>query len=222
MAADRSGHGFNGTLKGGTWITSQRGLFGGALHFDVGDEISVPSFPQATGSSWSVSLWVRPPVGDFGANYLTLISTENVFSGGWEMNLARMNLSATPPDTFYQFGYYWGTAVPAIPTEYYSYDCQCVGPPPQWTHVVGVVDNVAATLSMYQNGFLQQTPPPLDVPHPIKVGSGTLYIGRWPNSQGSAAFRSFTGDLDDVVIYNRALTAAEVKELYLAPAPDPR
>jgi hypothetical protein len=39
-------------------------------------------------------------------------------------------------------------------------------------------------------------------------------LGTW--SQGG---RYFVGDLDDIVIYQRALTAAEVVSLYTQPAP---
>src|SRR4051794_35107628 len=52
VLTDRSGYGRDGVIGpvGATWIA---GRFGGALHFDAG-EVTVPSFPQATGS-WSVA-----------------------------------------------------------------------------------------------------------------------------------------------------------------------
>jgi hypothetical protein len=200
MAADRSINARNGTLTGGTWIS---GRFGGALHFEAGNEIMVPSFPQAT-PDWSVALWVRPPAGDFGGAFVTLISTENVFIGGWEMNAMLM-----PTDPRYQFGYYLGPGE----SDYLSFDCRCVIPQ-QWTHIAGVVDGAARTLSFYRDGVLQGVVP---VAQPIKPGNTTLYMGRW-----QMPGRLFTGDLDDVVIYSRVLAAPEVLALARAAAPDPR
>jgi Concanavalin A-like lectin/glucanases superfamily len=210
IAADRSGNTRNGGLVGGTWIG---GHFGGALHFEAGTEITVPSFPAAM-AGWSVALWVRPPAGDFGNSFITLISTEIPFiastppavipSGGWEMNA-----KITPTDTRYQFGYWRGPGV----SDYDSYDCRCVVTD-QWTHIAGVVDATAGTLSFYRDGVYQgQTA----VKQPIRPGSATLYMGRW-----EMPGRQFTGDLDDIVVYSRVLTAAEVSALFRAPAPDPR
>jgi len=47
----------------------------------------------------------------------------------------------------------------------------------------------------------------------IRPGS-TLYLGTW--SDGG---RYFVGDLDDIVIYGRALTPTEISALYAQPAP---
>jgi hypothetical protein len=213
VVTDRSGHGHNGSLVGGTWIPGQ---FGNAVQFDgaAHDEISVPSFPQGM-LDWSIALWVRVPVGEFppptpspGQSWVTLISTENLSSnrlvdGGWEMN-ARL----TAAEAFYQFAYWVGPNAP----DYVSYDCHCVDRE-RWTHIAGVVDSNAKTISFYRDGipWSQSNASQL-----IKPGSATLYMGRWQSTE-----RWLTGALDDIVIYDKALSASEVTELSLAPAPDP-
>ena len=203
--ADHSGNGHDGAITGTTW-TWIPGRFGNALHFESGDSVSVTPFPPAT-DNWSVSLWVRPASGDFGDSYLTLISTEIGCVGGWEMN-ARL----TSSDMEYHFGYpRQGDAGNCRPYEYYScFNCVDSG---QWTHLVALVDSDAGLLSFYRNGVLQGTSASQDL---ILPGSATLYLARW-YKEG----RNFVGDLDDVVIHNRALKPAEIESLYAQPPSNP-
>jgi hypothetical protein len=73
-----------------------------------------------------------------------------------------------------------------------------------WTHVAGVYDSGAQTLKIYVNGAVDPTTGtgsgPVD-------GAGPLMIG---NAQGS---NQFTGLIDDVRVYARALTDADVAAL---------
>jgi hypothetical protein len=73
-----------------------------------------------------------------------------------------------------------------------------------WTHVAGVYDSDTQTLMIYVNGT--QDPTTGTGPGPVD-GPGLLMIG---NAQGS---NQFTGLIDDVRVYSRALTAAEVAAL---------
>ncbi len=75
-----------------------------------------------------------------------------------------------------------------------------------YNHIVGVADTNAQTLSLYVNGEL------LDV----KVWDGEVNIGTdWYLGNGSNGGNSpFKGTLDEVRIYNRALSAEEVRQLH--------
>lgn len=200
VLSDRSGNRRDGAITGATWIA---GRFGGALHFGGDGAVTVPSFPVAT-ASYSVAGWIRPPAGDFGDTLLTMISTELVFAGGWEMNA-----KLTPADTQYHFGYWIGPG----DSDYVYYPCACVTAD-TWTHLAAVVDGAAGQLSFYRDGVLQGRSP---ATRAILPGTATLYMGRWDMTG-----RLLTGDLDDFAIYNRALVAGEVAQLAGAPAPDPR
>jgi hypothetical protein len=206
-ATDHSGRGYDGTLAAGPWIP---GNFGGALHFDSGDAVSVPSFPNAS-ASWSVALWARPASPVSGATLYTLISTENVFKGGWEMNI-RLDPAA---NTYYEFAYWIGPGQ----SDYAYVRCTCVVLD-QWTHLAAVRDGPGGTLSLYVNGVLQSTMPqtqPATTALPLILpGSPTLFLGRW---LGDA--RLYVGDLDDVVVYDRSLVASEVLRLWTSPVPEP-
>ena len=198
---DHSGNHHDGTIDGATWTD---GHFAGALHFEQGNSVTVPSFPQAT-NGWTVSLWNRSPAGDYGSDFLTLVSAEIPFVGGWEWNVR-----LSPSDTRYHFGYPHGGDAD---TDYNYNDCRCVETS-QWTHMVGVVDGDARRLSIYKNGVLQEETAVTDT---IQPGSSDLFMGRWYLQD-----RMLVGDLDDIVIYNRALVPAEIRALFTQPAPDPR
>ena len=216
MVSDDSGNGHNGTLLGATWIAGQ---FRGGLHFEVGNEVSVPAFPPAK-EQLTVALWVRPPSEDLDTPYLTLVSTELVFKGGWEMNVR-----LAPNDRFYQFSYYRGPDR----SDYFTHNCSCVVAQ-RWTHLAAVVDGAAGTLTFYRDGLLdpaESLPPAGSVaaPRPILPGSTTLFMGRFlaPDPEEVAPeFRYLKGDLDDVAIYDRALTPSEVTALAHGPVPPRR
>ncbi|MDO8429065.1 MAG: DUF2341 domain-containing protein, partial [Candidatus Daviesbacteria bacterium] len=80
-----------------------------------------------------------------------------------------------------------------------------------WHHVVGTYDGT--TMKLYVDGVLDSE---LARSGAINSNSGSLTIGAW--NSGSTAW--FNGKLDDMRIYNRALSAGEVSQLYnFAPGP---
>jgi hypothetical protein len=195
---DHSGNDRNGVLTRGTWITD--GEFGGALHLGGSDYVTVASFPNML-SSLSVSAWVRSTsMPDDG--YETVVSTEIVFQGGWQLNLDKTASDTAVHEAF------WDT----VRATYTYYECPCM-PLGQWAHLAMVVDADAHTLTMYVDGQVETVTP---APNPMTPGSAVLYIGRW-----SMQDRLLVGDVDDIAIYNRALASAEVQALGRMPPPDP-
>jgi Concanavalin A-like lectin/glucanases superfamily len=193
VAYDHSGNDRDGQITGGTWLSD--GRFGGALHLDEGAFVSVADFPDAA-SSWSVSAWVRlTDASPSTEPYKTVISTEILGAGGWEMNIDR---TMTQPGA--HFGYWGGPTI----EDYNIVTCFCMAFG-EWTHIVGSVDADAGTLSLYVGSVLSAS---LPIPRTIVPGSATLYMGKW-TGEG----RLLVGDLDDVLIYQRALFPAEIAEL---------
>src|SRR6185436_18599594 len=90
-----------------------------------------------------VALWARMPPGDFGAEYVTLVSTELLYRGGWEMN-ARL----TTGDLEYHFGYWRGPG----DLDYAHYECLFCVTTDRWVHIAAVLDHQAHTLSFYLDG----------------------------------------------------------------------
>jgi hypothetical protein len=123
--------------------------------------------------------------------FTTILSTETLTAGGWEVNLDRQ--LAQPRFVFS----YWAPPL----TNYIGTECSCVKPG-GWHHIAAVVDANADRISLYSDGTVtDQATRPSDIP----PGDSTLRFAQW-NMSG----RLFTGDLDDVVIWRRALTAQEI------------
>ena len=213
VLTDHSGNGLNGQILNASWIEGPPG-FGGALHFNA-SEVSVPMFPRALPMGpWTVAGWARLHAENFNSTYLTLISTENVFHGGWQMNAGETPVTDVPPSIpIYQFGYWVGP----MEGDYFVVNCACVLYD-EWVHLAAVVDPMNRQMLFYRNGVYQETTVPAAGAAfpPIKEGSATLYLGRWPPNpppDGPEIKRELTGDLDDFVVYSRALAPREIERL---------
>jgi hypothetical protein len=199
-AHDDSGNLHDGTVAGATWVDGQ---FGKALHFVAGSsQVTVPSFPAGT-PSYSVALWLRIASGDTN-NYVTLVSTEIVEQGGWEMNTILDDATDTTPagPPRYHFAYYEGPGQGA----YAFVECDCIAFD-RWVHLAAVVDGQAQKLRLYVDGALRHE---VDTAMPIKAGTPMLYMGTWADP---TMLRQLTGSLDDVAIWSRALVPEEIAAL---------
>jgi len=194
---DCSGNGHDGRLFGPEWIV---GRFGSGLHFDAGDWINVPSFPQAR-RSFSIALWYRAPAGDYGDSDLTLAGNQQL-SGGWEIST---RLSAA--GSWYRFGFPLGGDGSAtsvhVETDQVEVD--------RWVHLAAVLDGDAQRLALFKDGELAGE---TGVPALIQPGGDNLNIGRSIDAR-----RLLLGDLDDIVVFGRVLVPAEIRALVAGPAP---
>lgn len=195
---DSTSNHHDGTIVGATWSWTA-GRIAGALHLEQGDYVSVDNFPDAK-SDFTVAAWVQVPIQVASAGDWTLISTENAFKGGWQLQVTSSK---------YHFGFWTGPA----PTDYSYAECSSCIRPDQWQHLAAVVDGEAMTVALYLDGE-QQTP--ISIPKRISPGVLTLYMGRWATTNTP---RPLIGSLDDIAIWNRALSAAEIGQLVESPAP---
>jgi len=76
-----------------------------------------------------------------------------------------------------------------------------------WQHVVVTIDSAGTSFTVYKNGVASA---PVSMTAYSSLPTQKLYIG----SRNDLAYYHFDGLLDDVRIYNRALSASEVKQLY--------
>ncbi len=79
----------------------------------------------------------------------------------------------------------------------------------KWHHIVGVYDGPNTRLDLYVDGVLSTATLEGTIPASISSQSRPIYIG---NDNGST--RSYQGLIDDVRIYNRAISSGEVLQLY--------
>jgi hypothetical protein len=79
-----------------------------------------------------------------------------------------------------------------------------------WHHVVEVWDNATGIITLYIDGVSKTTSTGTNT---LRSGLGTSYIGKQTNSANTSQ-NFFNGSIDDVRIYNRALSAGEVRDIY--------
>jgi glucose/arabinose dehydrogenase len=180
---DRSGHAHHGTLSGPAW--SAAGKSGGALSFDgIDDHVRIPDHAELDlTTGMTLEAWVRPSAL---SGWRTVVFKEQAT----HMTYALYAATSTGPPTGQ--AYVGGQR-----------DARGTAPIPAgaWTHLATSYDN--STLRLYVNGTQVRT---LAAGGPMTVSTGPLKLG------GNAIWREwFAGLMDDVRIYNRALTPAEIQ-----------
>jgi len=188
-AYDGSGLGNHGTILGAVRVTG--GRFGNALKFDgVNDWVTVNnSKTLALTTGMTVEAWVNPTTWMSGMS--TVVMKEQPAtstSAGTETYLLAANNSTNQPMSVVRTG----SEVAVGGTTQI--------PPNQWTHIATTYDGQYQNL--YINGILVNMLPQTG---PITTSTGLLRMGG--NSLWGGFFQGY---IDEVRIYNRALTQSEV------------
>jgi len=193
---DISGNGNTGIIGGAVWSTS--GRFGNALAFNgTNSQVTVPNADSLQFTAgMTLEAWVHPTATPIGWRSLIAKNPDDYFL------MASSSVGNRPA-----FGGTWiagfqstiGPSVLAVNT---------------WTHLAATFDG--ASVRLFANGVqvasqVQTTP--------LVPSTGTLQIGgsSYPNEY-------FAGRIDEVRIYNRALSAAEIQTNMTTPvggAPTP-
>lgn len=191
-ANDLSVNANNGTLVGGTVLTTDRfGSLNSAYAFDGNaDYIDCGNAPSVniTGSL-TISAWI----------YASDLSTTRGI----------VTKSPLPPvDDAYQLvvGAYVLSDLNFLNSDY-GY----LVPTLSWVHVASVFDSVSQTISLYTNGLLDTT---INVAFSsIGTSSDNLCLGT--HRPAFTTNWSWSGNLDDIGIWNRPLMQSEITSLYL-------
>ena len=184
-AADATGKLHTGAVSGATWITA--GMYGKALSFDgVNDWVTVADANDLDlTNGMTLEAWVRPAA-------LT----------GWKTVVMKEGTTTTLAYSLYAND---GNPRPAITVRIGSVDRSAAGPSAvplnTWTHLAATYDG--ATLRLYVNGVQVgnrgQTGNILKSSRALRIGGNAVW-GEY-----------FKGVIDDVRIYNRALSATEIQ-----------
>lgn len=189
----------NGVLSSG--VTSTSGMVGLALHFDgttnAAVQITNPPSPQ----TFSIEAWVR---------FDSLDSTTSW--GGQQYLVFRRNSSEVSFEGFTlvkergaggdQIEFVMTSPSPFLNTVLQSTNYVMTN---VFYHVVGTFDG--ATMNLYVDGALHASG---SHPYPVDYGTHPLFFG----TSGEAWDGRLAGTLDEVSLYDRALTAQEVAALY--------
>jgi Concanavalin A-like lectin/glucanases superfamily/Domain of unknown function (DUF1929)/Bacterial Ig domain/Bacterial Ig-like domain/Galactose oxidase, central domain len=181
-ATDTSGNGNTGTINGPTRTTP--GKFGGALSFDgLNDQVSVADAASLDlTNAMTLEAWVRPSVL---TSWRTILMKEQ--AGGLVYGLYANGDNNRPSVHIHtnQERDARGTAALALNT---------------WTHIAATFDG--AVLRFYVNGTQVST---ANISGSMTVSTGLLRIG------GNSVWGEwFGGMIDEVRVYRRALSAAEI------------
>lgn len=192
-ATDYSGHGNTGTLAGGP--TAVQGKLAQAIFINGGNQyvsapnsssLDIPTNGSVTMCAW-VNLTAYPSAGD---DFAEIVAKRSGATYAYGINFR------TVGGNWFQVFTQGSSGIQNFTTY--------VLPLGKWTHVCGVISG--SPTALYINGQLYGT---------LGTGGGVLSTSD-PLAIGNIVDNSepFTGAIDDVRVYNRALTASDVAQLY--------
>jgi hypothetical protein len=212
-AADSSGNANTGTLLNMPFDDSEwtPGRISGALSFNAdgsGDDyVSVPDAPSVNFNAnpvLSIAAWVRGPGAQTNGAGIIVKGTG---SGGEQYAIdVNINQLTTPAYRFY-----------VRSSAGVSTDCTTPVPPNgRWQHIVAVYNGPIGLMQFYVNGQLVSS---VAGPTSLLPNTHELSIGNRQSGAATPYNRPFTGVIDDVRLYNHAMTSNEVQQIYALAAP---
>jgi len=204
-AGDSSGNGNHGTVNGATLTTDRFGNSGKAYSFDgAGDYIHLNNL-SLNNQNITISTWVKVQNYDFNIpNYLQSIYYFGSEAGGGNSHTNSIDftidgINYNPPLLRTNLNYAYGF-------------CGTQTTNNQWLNNVTIFDGANHEIRFYINGILINTCNA--VPNSIIISSNNINnIGCGWSSNTNSASNYFQGNIDDIRIYNRALTEAEISYL---------
>jgi len=194
LASDSSGNGNAGSLLGGTaWAA---GKLGQALSFDgvSGNVTAATTAGLNLSTTLTMAAWINPS--DVTA-YRTIVAKGAFWQRGYGMNLINGKLNLVKVG----IGDVTSSVLLSAGT---------------WQHVAITWNAATSEVKFYLNGALAQTVIDASVVN-APLDSDNLLVGFW---LGGGSY--FAGAMDELRVYNRVLSAADISTLYTiaAPAPD--
>jgi len=201
-ANDKSGQGYNGTITAGTggW---KKGKIGRAYDFDGANTAIVSSQTANTNftSGFTISAWIKP---DNKGEY-----QEGVGSGAGIIVSKNSNING---DGGILYSFSQGANVLVLGVNGSNFKSSGALTLGQWQHVIVTV-TPNATVTHYVNGVVSGTPGTTNALSNITTGNN-LCVGNRSGSGTCSTDRTFDGLIDDVKIYNYALTPWQVAQEY--------
>ncbi len=186
-AQDASDNGYHGVVNGATHVTDRFGKLNGALNFDGDDFIEITDNPDFDLDYVTISAWISPDI-EYGERS---VFTKDNFNRGYFLNVTSNKIWFSVGDG-----------------SWHHLTIERTLPRNQWSHLVGTFNG--NVLKLYINGELAGEKLWSGI---IVSGSRTLQIGRngWYTHISELYF---IGSIDDIRIYNRALSEPEIVALF--------
>ncbi|MCX6906506.1 MAG: alpha-L-fucosidase, partial [Verrucomicrobia bacterium] len=194
---DKNGHGNDGKIVGARWTPA--GRRGGAYEFGADrNYISVPKSASFHPAQLTVSAWIRTSRID--AVWRRIIDKQ--WDRGFAMSIGGLDRQSSR---------FQGKATLEINSHFFASDAPVADG--QWHHVVGTFDGEQQKLYVdgrLQNGRANWHGEVAANPFDITIGANRSN----PDAKLGEVGASFEGMLDEVMIFDRALSAEEIKSLF--------
>jgi len=202
-ANDASGNGNNGTVNGASLSSDRSGITGNAYSFNgTSSSILVANNSSLPSNNFTISLWFQA-VYNGNANYGSNLG-RYLYAKGPDICPFRGVLNAPSNSPATNISQQVG-----INGSYATCSNSFNDPTDQWHHLILTYDGISQ--KQYIDGTLMNTTPQTGT---LQSNTGDLSIGCRYRNSGFEDF--FLGKLDDIGIWNRALNASEVTNLYRA------
>jgi hypothetical protein len=193
-ASDMSGNGNHGTVNGASLGTDRHGISGKAYSFDgVDDFIDSGNSPLFALNEFTISLWFKEVVNPSGGAVLVSKSADASGEMGYRIDADADNFNRL---VWSRMGIIQGGSG--------YHESNIAFTQNTWTHVVG--KKIGDKLYIYVNGATAGFTGGNTIPF---NNTNSLLFGK-----SHLGGDEFGGSIDDVRIYNRALSAADVTALY--------
>lgn len=187
---DESINGNNGVLNGASLTNDRFGIANKAYYFN-GNSINIPlTQTMVSMPSRTISLWFNSTTNQSGGR---LFETTNYSWGIGCYNSTNFDCWFQKSDQAYNF----------VGESFLNHN--------EWYNLVFVCDSLTQQKKLYLNGNLINSGTPV-----VNAGNPTDYINHYLKIGMGNANEAFTGTIDDVGIWDRALTICEIKNLYNA------
>jgi len=204
-AIDVTGNGHDGVVSGAGLSLDRFGTQNSSYYFDgendfinAGMEDAFPGTNDLT-----FSCWIKSPEADWSGSWPAIITKQVSADGTWTT------------DPFGLFLDNLGAPIFAIksPNESAYFGSEQNIADNQWHLITVKYDQTAAIGSIYIDGELDTSTP--TVANMIDNPNAPVYIGATYSTNASGFESAFEGNIDDVKIYNRLLSDAEIFSLYM-------
>lgn len=199
-AQDSSGNGNTGTLTNGpTWVN---GKYSSAISFSgVSDYMNLGDINTLDGlSALSVSMWIKPT--NLTNGLRGIITKWDVNNASWFIGNNNSEISVYLTSIPNNYSNYVTTTNAGLQTNI-------------WYNLIVSYNGSTQTVNIYLNGVKLNTSLTGTIPSTLTSVTQSVLIGK----QGAANYE-FSGQIDDVRIFNRSLSVEEITALYnYAPSP---
>jgi hypothetical protein len=202
IAHDSAGSNDGNLINGPTWTT---GLIGGGLKFDgVNDYVEVPYNDSLAPGHITLSAWAQPDI----VRGMMLIGKSNFYDATSEQYALAINTDGGPMSSIKR------NSLCAAGQGWYEVHSTHLATVGQWCLITSTWDG--NVFKIYINGELNSSNSSVPAGLIDFCPGGTLRFGIW----WSKGLSPFKGVMDDIRIYNRALSAEEIQQLYEESLPE--